>query len=339
MTRFGLAILLACSTAGVAAVAPGQHPVTNKDLIELTDIDSPSISPDGRFAVFRTYRADVGTNDYVVRWHAIDLAAGTVKDIGTGGEPIYDDPGMFYPAKVVWNDNSKAIITRALIDGAIGLWKADVEGHGMTPLVVSDANVIDFSLTKDGSALDYTVGATRDAIKRAETREKDSGILVEFHRRSTQSLFRSAWVNGRMASQRLVGHWWARNGLLWRSPRQEHRVDLQTGKDQPIGLPKAVPPFDLSKVLAFDTPIDADGDVASDSWDGKSYSLLDTFKDHETIQCVDPICKSSSVSTLSSIPGTNDFLIAFKDRERRQSLYRWSPKRGSSNSSRLPRGS
>ncbi len=327
MTRFGLAILLACSTASVAAPsAAGQDLVTNKDLIELTDIDSPSISPDGRFAVFRTYRADVGTNDYVVRWHAIDLAAGTVRDIGSGGEPIYDDPGLIYPAKVVWTDDNKAIITRALVDGAIGLWKADVEGHGMTPLVVSDANVIDFSLTKDGSALDYTVGATRDAIERAETREKDSGILVDSTVDLAQSMFRSAWVNGRMASQRLVGYWWVRDGLLWRSPRQEHQVELQTGEDQPIGLPQTVPPFDLTKVLALDTPIDADGDVASHDWDGKSYSLTVRLKDRDTIQCADPICKSSSVSTISSIPGTNDFLIAFKDRERRQSLYRWSPK-------------
>src|SRR5690242_310143 len=180
--------------------------MTVRDLVELTDIDSLSMSPDGRYAVFRSERADVALNSYVLRWHVVDLRTGTVRDIGSGGDPIYLDPGSVQPETALWASDNRTVIVRALIDGRVGLWRADVGGVGLVPLVNGDANVISYSLGPDRTFALYEVGATRDEVARAERREYDSGILVDRSVDLGQNLYRGGSIDGRMSSQRLAGY-------------------------------------------------------------------------------------------------------------------------------------
>lgn len=307
----------------VATGSPARASVTIKDLVELTDIDSVSVSPDGHFAVFRTERADLGRNSYILRWHSVDLATGMVRDIGSGGDPIYTDPGWLPPEKVLWTSDNRSIIVRALVDGAIGLWRVDVGGRGIRPLAVDDADVIDFSIAPDRAAVLYSVGATRDEIQRAERREYDDGILVDRTVDLAQSLFRGGSINGRMASQRLVGYWWVRNGLLWQAPHQQHRIDLQTGKDVKVGEPRQVPPFDPATVTQLESPAERNGDVAAWGGSGNRRWIAVTFRDGRKLVCTDPLCASVATSSIAWRPGANELIVTFKDRELRQSLYGW----------------
>lgn len=301
----------------------GSASVSNRDLVELTDIGSLSVSPDGRFAVFRTERADVGRNSYILRWHSVDLATGDVRDIGSGGEPIYLDPGAVQPETVLWANGGRSIIFRAFVDGAAGLWKADVSGAGAAPLVVQDADVEEYALRPDGRTLVYKVGPSRDEIRRAEQREYDAGVLVDSSIDLDQPLFRGGSVNGRMASQRLVGYWYVRDGLLWRHPRQQRIYDLLTGKDSAVGPPQAVGPFQLPELGATKVS-NAAGEVAEAIWNGKSGSLTVIDDKGRKRACSDALCSSGRIAALQWRPGTSDLLVTFMDRERRQSLYLWS---------------
>lgn len=309
--------------AAAAIGVPAAASVTITDLVEITDVDSVSVSPDGRFAVFRTEQADLGRNSYILRWHSVDLTTGTVRDIGSGGDPIYTDPGWLPPEKVQWTSDNRSIIVRALVDGAIGLWCADVGGRGTRPLAVADADVIDFSMAPDRSAVLYSVGAARDEIQRAERREYDDGVLVDRTVDLAQGLFRGGSVNGRMASQRLVGYWWVRDGLLWQAPRQQRRIDLQTGRDVTLGEPKAVPPFDPATVTQLEPPAERDGDVAASGGTGSQHWVAVTFRDGRKIRCADPLCASAAPSSIAWRPASNELIVTFKDRELRQSLYAW----------------
>ena len=60
-----------------------------------------------------------------------------------------------------------------------------------------------------------------------------------------QNLYRGGWVNGRLASQRLTGQWYSRAGLLWRVPRQRHRLDLRSFATKELGpdTPPATQPL------------------------------------------------------------------------------------------------
>ncbi|WP_341632169.1 Atxe2 family lasso peptide isopeptidase [Sphingomonas agri] len=297
--------------------------VTVRDLVELTDIDSLSMSPDGRFAAFRTERADVALNTYVLRWHVVDLRTGTVRDIGSGGDPIYLDPGSVQPESALWASDNHTIILRALIDGRVGLWRADAGGEGLAPLVLGDANVISYSLSPDRASVLYEVGATRDEIARAERREYDSGILVDPTVDLAENLYRGASIDGRMSSQRFVGYWFVRDGLLWQSPRQKHRIELASGKDVATGPAQAVPLFTLP---SWPPPLSAAnerGDVALASRSGGKGMLKVTLAGGRVLSCNELVCTSSRISSLAWRPGSNDLLVTFIDPEMRQSLFLW----------------
>ncbi|HWJ37329.1 MAG TPA: Atxe2 family lasso peptide isopeptidase [Sphingomicrobium sp.] len=297
--------------------------VTIRDLVELTDIDSLSMSPDGRFAVFRTERADVSSNSYVLRWHSVDLAAGTVRDIGSGGDPIYLDPGSVQAEKPLWSSDNRTVIFRALIDGRVGLWRADVGGHGLVPLVNGEANVITYSSSPDRASILYEVGATRDQISKAERKEYDSGILADSSVDLGQNLYRGGSIDGRMSSQRLVGYWFVRDGLLWRSPRQQHRIDLASGGDVTVGPPKAVPAFSLPSWPPPLSALNEGGDMAVASQSDGKRSLKVAFASGREVRCDDPVCALERVSSLVWRPGSNDLLVTFIDREMRQTLQLW----------------
>ena len=324
MTRRAAALVaLALACISLVRPLPAEAGISNRELVELVDVSGLSVSPDGRFLVFRTERADVGRNSYALRWHSVDLESGAVRDIGSGGDPIYLDPGSVQSEIPVWGADRRTIVVRALIDGAVGLWRGDVRGGAMTPLVSGDADVLDYSASPDRTAVVYRIGPSRDEIRRAEQREYDSGILVDSTVDLTQSLFRGGSINGRMATQRLVGYWFVKDGLLWRSPRQERRVDFLTGTDVAVGAPQPVPPFTLPSLPPPLSAVGPEGATALASGEKVKRSLRATFGDGRTVACADPLCATASVSSLVWRPASRNVLVTFSDRERRQSLYLW----------------
>lgn len=318
------ALAIGASIAGACLLPQAASArISNRELVEVTDFDSLAVSPDGRFAVFRTVRADVGRNSYILRWHSVDLTDGTVRDIGSGGDPIYLDPGSVQPETPVWVESGRSIIFRALADGAVGLWQADVTGERTTPLLVRDADIEDYSTTDGGRAIVYKVGPSRDEIRRAEQSEHDSGILVDPSVDLSQNLFRGGSINGRMSTQRLVGYWFIRDGLLWRSSRQRRRLDLATGADTPIGAPEVPPPVTLPSEPPPRRARSDRGDLVIATWDGAKGSLTATLTSGTKLSCTDPLCRSRHVSAFAWRPASRDVLVTFTDRERRQSLYLW----------------
>lgn len=326
--RFGS--LLVAGAILLCPVAPASAgTISNRELVELTDIDSLSMSPDGRFLVFRTVRADIGRNNYVLTWHSVDVADRSVRDIGSGGDPIYLDPGSIQAETPVWTEGGRSVVVRALVDGAVGLWQADVQGERMAPLLVRDEDIEEYGEGPDGRSLIYKVGPSREEIRRAERHEYDVGILVDSSVDLAQNLFRGGSINGRMSSQRLVGYWFVRSGLLWRSPRQQRRYELLTGADTAVGLPQPVPEFTLPGARPPFQARSSSGDMAEAAWDGKTGQVSVTFANGRKLTCQDALCSSGRVAALAWRPRSRDAVITFMDRERRQSLYLWSTRSNS----------
>ena len=291
-------------------------------MVELTDLDGLSVSPNDRYVVFRTVKGDLQRNSYDLRWHSFDTRTGIVRDLGSGGAPIYKDPGVVEEEQPVWlADGSFAF--RSLVDGAVGVWRAAPDGSDTQPIIVRDADVEEIRMEAAGAAIVYELGPTREQIERAELHEYDQGIRVDGSVDLAQNLVRGGSINGRMATQRFVGHWFVRAGLLWQAPRQRFRYDLKKQTDEPVGPPQFPGPFVPPKTGAASSAAASDGSRAEASWDGNSGKLVAHLTDGRSVRCEQVECITHRIAWLAWRPGTHELVIGFIDRNRRQSLALW----------------
>src|SRR5690606_9223654 len=132
-------------------------------LVEVVDISTPSISPDGRLVAFRAEQASVDRNTYDSAWYVQPMERRTQpRRVGEGGVPLRDSAGGSIPTTAAWSPDGKYIFYRALVDGRVDVWRAAADGSGAAPVTFDPADVREFSLSADGRTLKDSVGATRD---------------------------------------------------------------------------------------------------------------------------------------------------------------------------------
>ena len=326
-TRIGSAVIagLCWPEAAVADVLPPQI----AEIIEVTEITGLAASPDGRLVAFRTEQGRVDSNSYELRWRVADLAHGTVADVGGGGRAIYTEPGTVAPEAAFWSPDSRFIHYRALIDEAIGVWRAPVDATGARLIFDDEADVEAISVAAGGEALVVTLGPSRHEIRAAEQREYDQGILVDHTVALNQNLFRGAFVNGRLASQRITGQWFSRVGLLSDAPRRERSIGFA---DLAVGEPVPAPPAPAPPALGIHPGISARsaaGDVVTAFRDGpRSRIEVRRRAGGATIQCTASACRAQRVVAVAWRPGRDEVILTAQDLHLSQSLHVWTPATG-----------
>lgn len=300
-----------------------------RDLVQVADLSGLAVSPDGRTIAFRTERATVEGNSYVLEWRTVGLDGSALREVGGGGEPIYRNPGLLQAESAFWSPDNRFLYYRALVDGRIGLWRAKENGSGTAAVVVGDSDLEAVEAEAGGKALFYRVGPSRDEILRAEREEYDAGILVDEHVDLAQGLFKGGWINGRLASQRLIGRWFERADLLWRGERRRRRLDLETLADTPVSDEVALAPPDALPQRPAVSATSAGGDMATAAWDGMAGSLsLRRRRVAQTLSCTALVCREKRIFALLWRPGRDQLLLTVEDRHHGQSLYLWEPGTG-----------
>lgn len=164
-----------------------QRLVTTDDLIGLRDIDSFSLSPDGKKFAVLIRQADPAANDYRTGWFIGSTDDGTLTAAGDGGEarlmtlPTGRRGGDIVGSVSRWSADGQWIAYTLQRDGEVQLWRSSVDGKVQEQLTRNDADVREFVWSEDGRTLFFTAGGTRAAQRaRDEKGRRDGFGLHEF---------------------------------------------------------------------------------------------------------------------------------------------------------------
>lgn len=328
----------------LVVVAPVCHAstVSPRRLLEVADIAGPTVSPDGRSVAFRVERASVSRNTYDTIWYVQELDSPWPVRVADGGIPLRDSAGESLPPKVLWSPDNRWIYYRATIDGKIDVWRAATDGSGAQPLTHDVADVRDFALADGGHVLRYSVGATREEVLSAEQAEYDSGIHIDETVPIGQGLFRSGFVDGRMATQRYGKIWFDRAPLLAGVPDRWTEIDLSTGSRRTLtgqDIP-AVPPKAPDKAGVDGDPWKSVRDPQSGrmAWLTRIgdrmgqqqrpdvlLSALPRAHASRAVRCVAELCTGKAISAIQWRPDHDEVLFTVTDPRLglAQSILRW----------------
>lgn len=335
MVMAGLVLMAAAGVSHAGKIPP-------RRLVEVVDLSTPSVSPDGRRVAFRAERALVERNSYESVWYVQDMdGSSPPRRVGDGGVPLRDSAGGSFPVTAVWSADGRSIFYRALLDGRVDVWRAAADGSGAEAVTFDPADVREFSLADGGRTLRYSTGATRDEVARAEQGEYDRGIRIDETVPVGAGLFRSSFVGGKPATQRYIGIWFARGPLLGDMPDRWHEIDLETGERRLLPQEDAAPdkggsrdPAALS--LTMFEARDPQGDrtaviTRADGGDRKKRSYLSELSvryakgARKPVRCSAEPCTDKAISSAQWRPGGQEVLFTVTDREagESQSIFRW----------------
>lgn len=240
---WALRAIATAALVGGAGAAP-RAPITSRMLVETPDFSGLAIAPDESVVAFREERASIERNSHESVWYVQSLAGDTPpRRIADGGAPLRD-AGLVIDEAPHWSPDSRWIYYRALIDGEAQVWRAARDASRAERVTADDADIEAFTLLPGSEQLLYRIGATRDAIRRAEQDDHDRGVRLDETIYAGQGLFRSLLDNGRLVSER-TDETMTRQRLLWRTPKTYRVVDLNQFSSR-AATPAEIGAFDPS---------------------------------------------------------------------------------------------
>ncbi len=320
-----------------AAAAPSA-----KSLVEISDLADVAISPDGAVAAFRRETASVERNRYDTVWLVAPMdGASPPRRIADGGEPLRYNWGPPLIEPPVWSPDSRWIYYRAEFDGQVQIWRAARDGSRAEPLTRDAADVESFALSRDGKSLQYTVAATREDIRRAEDDEYDRGIRIDDKVWVGAGLYRSGYINGRLATQRYTGNGFVTEGLLADQPKRQRVVDLTslairdatdaeraslagTGGALRVEIDSAAEAISLSPSGRWATYLTSRPD-SHNLFTLKTLKAVSDDGAKTPITCPAASCRDVDFASIVWRPGHDEVVFTVTDhaRGRAQSLYDW----------------
>lgn len=292
-----------------------------REMVEITDISSVAISPDGRLVVYRAETPSVDRNRIDLAWYVVPVdGRAPPRRVSSAGDGEWTN-GVALAEPPIWSRDGHWFYYRANVDGAQQVWRATADGAHIEQVTHDDANVASFAL--DDKVLIYAVGASRAAIAAEEAAEYYGGVRIDKTIEPALPLFGGFVVAGHATTQRLTGAWFAKGPLLSGQPLRYLAIDVATGalRDATADEQRPFRP----RTQALDK---ADGKLImgrSDSGDkrGSAYLLAekaaislsvspDDDMTHATL-CRDPACTGKMITRVGWQGGSDRVLFGTTD--------------------------
>jgi dipeptidyl aminopeptidase/acylaminoacyl peptidase len=186
-----ICLVTTCLQLAQVQAAPPPQPaarraITTEDLFSVRDIDTLSVSPDGRSYAILVRQADAASNAYRTRWLVGAVAGDTeLIEVGDGGEARLRDTasgrrvGVIVGNQVRWSPDSTQIAYTVLRDGQVQVWASSVASRQQRQITHNAADIRDFVWSKDGGQLIFAVGETRAALAARDEEGRRRGFLLE----------------------------------------------------------------------------------------------------------------------------------------------------------------
>lgn len=318
----------------LAAGAVGAGP-TIHEIIELADMSSIAVSPDGRRLAFRIERASVAANDFALGWYVVPTDGSALpRRIADAGEGERRD-GELASEPPVWTRDGRAILFRKVADGEVQVWRAAADGSKSEALTRDAANVRRFALGPAPGTIVYAVGATRAAVEEAEQREYDEGVLIDAAVDPARPLYRGALIEGRKATDRLSGRWFSFGTLLAGAPSRFRTLDLAThevreasaGEAELVADPAPPPGVGEARAVTAEAKSgDRRGDAFAVAEDAVS-RLAVRRPDGTSIACDKPACRQR-IGKIAWQGQRDGIVFVTADAAAGQTLHLWQPASG-----------
>lgn len=331
MVKRWLSILFALLALPDASQA--QRTPSMREMIELTDLSSVAISPDGRMVAFREESASIERNVHDLTWFVVPIdGSAPPRRLADAGEGTWLN-GTLLSEPPIWSADSRHILYRAIIDGEVQVWRAAADGSGVARITQEAGNVADMMLGADGRTVTYRVGPSRDEIVRAEEKEHDDGVLIDARVDPSRPLYRGGRIDGRRATERLGGFWFGHAGLLADQAPHVRTVDIASG------LARDATAADAARLAPTPQAFDKlDGKflvarVASGDGRGTAY-VLSSGATHEllvargsglqgAIRCSAAACTGQRIRSVTWQRGADALVFETSDGGGNSSLHRW----------------
>ncbi|WP_430539656.1 Atxe2 family lasso peptide isopeptidase [Luteimonas terrae] len=310
-------------------------------LLEVVELASPTLSPDGSRVAFRAEQASIDRNTYDSAWYIADIRTGsTPRMVGNGGVPARGSAGTSLPPKVVWSPDGTWIYYRAQLDGTMAVWRAGV-GLGAEVVTREDADVRDFHLSEDGALLVYSVGATRDRIAAAERFEYERGVRLDERLPLGRPLFERSEKSGLPGTQRFAGAWFDLAPLLAEEPDRWRVVEIVGGvrrdaEADEIAAFLSVRPSHFDKSVTSKWIQESEGDRVAllipnrnerGTMDATESRLawIPAFDSLDAIWCEAVACRGRAITGMQWRRGTDEVVFTATEAGHAygQSIFRW----------------
>jgi dipeptidyl aminopeptidase/acylaminoacyl peptidase len=159
--------------------------ITLQDLLQLRDIDSLSVSPDGSHFAILVRQAVPARNTYRTGWFAGSIGGGSLTFVGDGGEP----PLLTFPDGTTagdidgragrWSPDGTWLLYPLQRDGQIQLWRSRRDGKFLEQVTHNASNVFDFVWSDDGNYVYFSVGPERAQLQEREHAEARAGYRLD----------------------------------------------------------------------------------------------------------------------------------------------------------------
>lgn len=305
---------------------------TLREIIELADMSSLAISPNGRQLAFRIERASVVTNDFELGWYVVPTdGSAPLRRIADAGEGERRD-GELASEPPVWTPDGRAILFRKVANGEVQVWRAAVDGSNSEALTRDAANIRRFALGVEPGTIVYSVGATRASIAEAEQREYDEGVLIDNRVDPARQLYRGARIEGRIASDRFSGRWFTFGHLLAGAPLTYRALDLETGAVRDATQLETARIADAPRSPDLENPRPVTAEARSGDGRGDALVTAEGFASRlsirrpggRLIECEQPLCKQR-IGKIAWQGARDGVVFVTTDIAAGQALHFWTP--------------